>query len=205
HLPRRFWWFLAGDFASIPSGLDRIIAPIYWSVLGIYAARSLYQWIVLKKGNPGKDIIVGTTAACWYVGIIGLNSDYAFTVMNVVTHGVPYLALIYWYARERRVSLGGLYRALAQNPVFFLATLWLFAYLEELVWDRGVWHDRPWLFGPGWELTTLKVVLVPLLAVPQITHYVLDGFVWRRKLNPSLRTLFSFGPAKSDAEYAVGD
>jgi hypothetical protein len=28
-------------------------------------------------------------------------------------------------------------------------------------------------------------VLVPLLAVPQITHYVLDGFLWRRRSNPT--------------------
>ena len=26
--------------------------------------------------------------------------------------------------------------------------------------------------------------LVPLLALPQLTHYVLDGFIWRRKSNP---------------------
>jgi hypothetical protein len=27
---------------------------------------------------------------------------------------------------------------------------------------------------------------VPLLAVPQVTHYVLDGFIWRRKTNPEM-------------------
>jgi hypothetical protein len=67
----------------------------------------------------------------------------------------------------------------------FLLTLWLLAYVEEMFWDRGVWHDRAWLFGSAWNLESLKVWLVPLLALPQLTHYVLDGFIWRRKNNPA--------------------
>ena len=36
------------------------------------------------------------------------------------------------------------------------------------------------------DLGSARLVLVPLLALPQITHYVLDGFIWRRKSNPGL-------------------
>ena len=71
------------------------------------------------------------------------------------------------------------------SPLTFLATLWLIAYVEELLWDRGVWHEREWLFGVAWDTGTLKILLVPLLALPQLTHYVLDGFIWRRKSNPN--------------------
>lgn len=191
HLPRRFWWFLPNDFTAIPSGIDRVVVPLYWAALAAYAGKSVYLWFSKKQINPGKDIVVGTTALCWYVGIVGLNSDYAFTVTNVITHGVPYMALIYYYARERRKKLGSVYGLLAGNPLFFLATLWLFAYLEEMVWDRGVWHDRSWFFGSGWEAGSLKILLVPLLAVPQITHYILDGFIWKRKKNPVLKDVFS--------------
>jgi hypothetical protein len=35
------------------------------------------------------------------------------------------------------------------------------------------------------------VWLVPLLALPQLTHYVLDGVFWRRGQNPELRAWFS--------------
>ncbi len=45
----------------------------------------------------------------------------------------------------------------------------------------GVWHERSWFFGPAWSLQNYELVLVPLLAVPQITHYVLDGVSWKRK------------------------
>jgi hypothetical protein len=185
HLPRRFWWFLTDDFSSLPIAFARVLWPIYISSLLLYAARSLYRSIVKGKVNPGKDIVVTTTALCWYVGIVVFNSDYAFTVTNVVIHGVPYLVLVYWYASLRRENAVRSYRILARGPIMFLLTLWLLAYVEEMFWDRGVWHDRAWLFGSAWNLESLKVWLVPLLALPQLTHYVLDGFIWRRKNNPA--------------------
>ena len=35
----------------------------------------------------------------------------------------------------------------------------------------------------------IALLVVPLLAVPQLTHYVLDGFLWRRRANPRLGRL----------------
>ena len=186
HLPRQFWWFLADDFMAAPwlSVLESIVRPIYALVLAVYVGRSVYRWLAKRQMNPGKDIVVITTAVCWYTGIVAFNSDYAFTVTNVIIHGVPYLALVYWYARARRERAGFAYRFLTRSAIPFLVTLWLIAYMEELFWDRGVWHERAWLFGVGWNLGMLKMIIVPMLAVPQLTHYVLDGFIWRRKSNP---------------------
>lgn len=187
HLPRRFWWFLENDFAGTTalSSLEQLVQPLYWTVLSAYVFRSAYTWWRWKRVNPGKDIVVVTTALCWYTGIVVFNSDYAFTVTNVIIHGVPYMALVYWYARAQRPQAARPYRFLTSGLVPFLATLWVIAYAEELFWDRGVWHERAWLFGSAWDIGMLKVVLVPLLALPQLTHYVLDGFIWRRKSNPN--------------------
>ena len=185
HLPRRFWWFLPGDFAGVPAWVERVAFVVYCLALGAYALRSAHAWLVAGGGNPGKDLVVSTTAVCWYAGIVAYDSDYAFTVTNVVIHGVPYAALVWWYARARAARTGKVYRTLARWPVF-LATLWVMAYAEELLWDRGVWHERAWLFGGAWDWESLKVFLVPLLALPQATHYILDGFVWRRRGNEHL-------------------
>ena len=187
HLPRRFSWFLASDFAAIPAVAEAVARPIYFASLIVYAVRSIYLWLIKRQTNPGKDIVVATTAVCWYVGIVGYNSDYAFTVTNVIIHGVPYLALVYWYARSRAEKATRAYRLLSHNPIVFLGLLWVLAYMEEMFWDRGVWHDRSWLFGARWDVGSFKLVLVPLLALPQLVHYVLDGFVWRRKSNPDFR------------------
>ena len=74
--------------------------PIYVLALAAYFGKSIYLYFTTGFLNIGKDIVVATTAVCWYVGIVFFNSDYAFTVTNVIIHGVPYFALIYVYARD---------------------------------------------------------------------------------------------------------
>ncbi len=191
HLPRQFAWFTDGDFAALPAWTATIAAPIHAALLVLYLVRCAPGWLTDRPRNPGKDIVVLTTAACWYAGIVATNADYAFTVTNVLIHGVPYMALVYVVARGRPVTGGGPARpsglgprVVALGPLAFIATLWLLAYAEELVWDRAVWHERTWLFGGAIDAAGWHIWLVPLLAVPQLTHYVLDGFVWRRRANP---------------------
>jgi hypothetical protein len=197
HLPRQFSWFLKGDFGALPLMIEQLAEPVYWTALSAYALNALYRAVVKRRINPGKDVVVATTAICWYVGIVGFNSDYAFTVTNVVIHGVPYFALIYWYGRRRmaQTQRQGVFKLFAPGPLPFLALLWVVAYFEEMLWDRGVWQDRSWFFGAPWDIGGVKLVLVPLLALPQIVHYVLDGFVWRRRSNPN----FSLGASDAVA------
>lgn len=188
-LPRNFEWFVKNDFLSIPAVVETILFPIYVTALAAYFAKSIYRYLTKGFLNIGKDIVVATTAVCWYVGIVLFNSDYAFTVTNVIIHGVPYFALIWAYTKTRRDLNGRVYRTLSHNWLVFLATLWALAYIEELFWHRGVWHEKEWLFGSDWDWQSAKMYLVPLLALPQVTHYVLDGFIWRRKSNANFRLI----------------
>jgi hypothetical protein len=189
HLPRQFSWFVANDFAALPALTEHIARPIYWLALGLYAARALWRGLVWREFNPGKDIVVATTAVCWHVGIVTFNSDYAFTVTNVIIHGVPYFVLVYWHAQRRRETAPQPYGWLARNFAVFLLALWLLAYVEEFFWDKTVWHEKAWLFGAAWNAENWKMWLIPLLALPQLTHYFLDGFIWRRRSNPELAEL----------------
>jgi hypothetical protein len=185
HLPREFWWFLHGDFQPLPAALAQIAEPVYWSALALYGGRSVWRGLC-GFWNPGKDIVVVTTALCWYVGIIACNSDYAFTVTNVIIHGVPYMALVFCYQERVRPAPR---TAWWHRLLWFLFVLWLIAFVEEMFWDRAVWHERGWLFGDSWDASEWKLFLVPLLALPQLTHYVLDGFIWKRGSNPEVRRL----------------
>jgi hypothetical protein len=92
------------------------------------------------------------------------------------------MALIWLYG-NRQQSPGRLFN-LAWLPVFLLVPL-LFAYFEEGLWDGLIWAEHPSLFPTFSQLPLLEnndalVLVMPLLALPQITHYILDGFIWRR-------------------------
>lgn len=186
---RQFHWFVEGDFFQLPVAFAQIAEPIYWLTLIAYAIRSLRRGLQYRHWNPGKDLVVLTTAVCWYVGIVALNSDYAFTVTNVIIHGVPYMVLIYWYRWHRdsipssSETLPSRWRTTAGRVSLFLGAVWVLAYAEELLWDGGSGHRHEWMFAwfpIGEQLEAWDVWLVPALAVPQVTHYVLDGFIWRR-------------------------
>jgi hypothetical protein len=193
-LPRTFWWMREHDFiAGVPPWCATVAGIVYLALLAIYVARAVAQIALRRPVSWGKHLVVATTAACWYVGIIATNTDYAFTITNVFIHGVPYLALVYVYARnasrEPESSRGAGAKLLSRGVVMFLATLWVIAYVEEMIWDRAIWHDRSYLFGSALDVGGFAALIAPLLAVPQLTHYVLDGFLWRRSANPRLGRL----------------
>ena len=194
--PRHFSWFVETDFVRIPEFIETLLRPVYWIVLSAYCLRSVIDGIQGRAFNPGRDLVVLSTALLWYLGIVTFNSDAAFTVTNVIAHGIPYIVLVFWYRcqthgeHEQPVNpRPDRRRPLMFHLAKFLGVIWVLAYLEELLWDCGLWHERSWLFGNPWDIGDFDQLLVPLLAVPQITHYVLDGFIWRRRSNPDLARL----------------
>jgi hypothetical protein len=58
--------------------------------------------------------------------------------------------------------------------------------LEKLLRHSSVRHERSELFGSGLKLSDWHVWLVPLLALPRLSRYVLDGLLWPRGHNPEL-------------------
>ena len=193
HLPREFWWMKPNDFAiALPAWTATGAGYLYLAILAAYVVRAF----AIRPQAWGKHLVVATTAACWYVGIVATNSDYTFTVTNVFIHGIPYLVLVYFYAksaaREAASARGASARLLGgklRGVVVFVATLWAVAYVEELLWDKTIWHDREWLFGGALDVGDLSLILVPLLAMPQLAHFVLDAFLWRRRSHPRLGRL----------------
>lgn len=196
HLPRNFYWFRPSDFvATVSDTAAVVLAPVYWGLLALFLGRQVYLLAQGRSVNAGKVLVVLTTWACWHVGIIAINSDYAFAVTNVLIHGIPYLVLTYRYGRARAVQAPTslVARVLRGGVPAFLVFCAVVAFVEEALWDQYIWHDYPSIFGQGAELSTLAIALfVPLLALPQAVHYALDGFIWKvRRTNPAMQAEFA--------------
>lgn len=185
--PRAFHWFLKGDFVRIAAPwLSDATGAVYLAVLVVYAGKELRRW---RQVNVPKQLMLIGTALSWYSGIVRHNGDLTFTLTNVVAHGIPYMALIWIYQRKRVARSPNAYLQKwfrARMIPAYVGTLLLLAYLEEALWDALVWRDHAQFFG--WldmlgqvQDHGLMAMVVPLLAVPQATHYVLDGFLWRRQ------------------------
>ncbi len=193
HLPRRFDWFVPGDFIQglVPRLVVRGLWPLYVLAFVVFFGRQVHRRLCSKRWQTGKIVVVATTGACWGVGIISTNSDWAFTVTNVLIHGVPYFVIVWVYGRRNRARYptgSVVARIFTRNRwLTFYLVLAALAYLEEAAWDRLVWHEHDVLFlGPHFSLdASVLGWVVPLLALPQVTHYILDGYIWRS--NPSRR------------------
>jgi hypothetical protein len=207
---RRFAWFVGGDFLSLPwPWIAAAALPLYGAILAWYGAREATAWRRTRRLNVPGNLLLAGTGLSWWAGIIALDSDLAFTATNVLAHGVPYMALIWLFGRNysladpTRALLGGvrMVRAfsLACVPLFLAVPVGL-AWLEEGLWDGLVWTEHPTLFGPFWALpvigdSAILVWVVPLLAVPQITHYILDAFIWRLRQPGTEWKRILFAPA----------
>lgn len=196
HLPRKFDWFMEGDFVSIPSlWLDHLGFACYVVVMLAYIGKEAIITIRQRALNVPKNLLIFGTALSWWVGIVAFDNDLAFTALNVLAHGIPYMALIWIYGsnqaalepRKRLFQRMSLKHFFSWSMVpLFLIILIGFAYLEEGLWDGLVWTEHKSLFAPFQFLPPVEsketlAWLVPLLALPQLTHYALDGFIWRLK------------------------
>ena len=197
HLPRPFVWFIEGDFISLPESVWLAVRPLYPALLVAYVAKEI--WLALREGriNIPRNALVFGTAVAWYVGIIAASGDLVFTLTNVVAHGIPYVALTCLFARNRDGRLESRRSLFVMRLIpVAIGLLVLLAFLEEGLWDGFVWREHLALF-PGFQwLPHIQAVsgltlLVPLLCVPQVTHYVLDGVIWRLRTHAHWReTLF---------------
>jgi len=189
-LPRRFHWLIAGDYAAgLPAWAGPAALAAFGAVFALWLAKEARRLATGRSVSWGKVLVVVTTALIWHLGIVVFDSDYAFAVTNVLVHGVPYFGLVFLSlgssaaaraAAGRRPVLADLG---ARHALLFLASLLALAFLEEWGWDRLVWHENGGIF-PGAALDPgplLLSLLVPLLALPQATHYLLDAWLWKVK------------------------
>ena len=182
---KSFNWFTKMDLFyldQITSGYREVLfACVQWVVILIFLAGimiSVVCWFQ-KKITIHVPLIVMSTFISWYFPIVVFNSDFIFTMANVIAHGIPYLALV-WSEENRTQS------TFRRAELFFIFIL-LFALLEEAFWDALVWREQGTLFNSFYFLPHLQPssaalsLVLALLILPQMTHYALDGFIWKKK------------------------
>lgn len=189
--PKNFNWFVDGDFFYLP--FDQLIpyfAVVYYLVLVVWVLKEIFFFERQRSLNIPKVGIIGGSILSWYFGIVYYNGDMAFTLLNIVSHGIPYIALIWWYGNKNYQQTKTYPSALrnlfsAKGLFFFIGFLFVFAFIEEGLWDISLWKEHASVFGmpASWQLSLQGpslAIVVGLLTIPQMTHYMLDGFIWRK-------------------------
>lgn len=180
---RKFNWFVENEFFKYEAPrLLEVLKWIYLLVIIFYIVRTVYYSIRCNYFNIPKNAIIIGTMLSWYFGIVYFNNDLVFTLLNVVSHGIPYMALIYLNEIEKKAHEDlALLSMLKQykGVLIFIAILIVIAFFEEFLWEILVWNEQ--ISITNYDFSNWQFILVPLLTVPQFTHYLLDGFIWKSK------------------------
>lgn len=209
--PRNFHWFVDGDFLTgLPAEVTTALGAVYLLIICVYLVIEGRKVVQGQPFNLPKNLVVLGTALSWYFGIVYFNGDMIFTLTNVVSHGIPYMALVWLYGeRQKAQPQAPLIAGRFSYALFFswfswplyLGLLLGFGFLEEGLWAGFVWREHFEIFPIFSSLP--KVIsrdtlawLVPLLTLPQATHYVLDGFIWKLKDSQANWQKVLFNPAR---------
>jgi hypothetical protein len=182
HATDKLAWFVKGDFIPLPLASFEIVMNIlYMTIILSYTIKELIITVRSRFFNIPKNLLVIGTFLSWYVGIVAFQGDLIFTLLNVVAHGIPYMALIWIHGKKRAKTK---FTFSWKGVIIFLGILFILAYAEEYLWDGMIWSEHtdifPFIDGLDPLQNPLLIsVTVSLLVLPQITHYVLDGFIWR--------------------------
>ena len=181
--PRAYTWFMENEFFTYRNAtLLTVFKYLYFICLAVYLLKVVYAFVRTRYFNIPKNAVLLGTAASWYFGIVYFNNDLVFTMLNIVSHGVPYMALIYLKEIKPKDKTGeGIIKYLSnfKGVLIYAVILLALAFSEEFVWEITVWNEQ---FSLGTDaFKNWHFLLVPLLVVPQFTHYILDGFIWKTK------------------------
>lgn len=182
--PKEFNWFIDRDFIYYQSDFGVTVLNFLLVILVAgYVVTETQLSLQMKKINWPKNGIYFGTLLIWYLGIVYFNNDIIFTLTNVIAHGVPYLGLI-WVYKGRNQQNYNVSFFKRNSFLIFIGSLIALAYIEEFLWASLVWKEHLSVFFLNRSQVfdaspVLLSYIVPLLAVPQGTHYILDAFIWK--------------------------
>ncbi len=183
---RIFHWFIKDDFYYLEFLSVSLKKQLYfysenlllWTVFFYFVFR-IYGFTKNRNfsGYQAFTLVVATFFS-WYFGIVRSQSDFIFTMTNVLTHGIPYLAIVWTTQKKEKTYFSELY--------VFVFMLLVIAFVEEGFWDALIWREHEDLFSGFYFLNSAnsafaKALALALLILPQLSHYILDGFIWKSK------------------------
>lgn len=171
--PTGFTWRDPAPYVSLPlTWVEPWLSALHWALIAAYVLR---QGILTWQGkalNVSKHLIWIVTWCIWYPGIVLTQSLLVFALSQTITHGLPYLYLIYRY-NSRRWQRAELRSRLFHGRGYFgyLLVILAFGYYAEY------WPKIANTLGSDSSL--LQSVLTASVLLPSLVHFALDGFIWK--------------------------
>lgn len=198
------WFGIEEEFLfRLPRWTTRPLWAAFCSVPLLWYWREAWLWRRGRSLNIGKLWIMFAQYFTWFMGVREKAAVTSLAFINLV-HGVSSLALVRHVAQRRYriwrrdfpdiplTSVDKLCESIIASPWRYLGVCIAFAILEEVSWDVLILHEYCPKMILGFRLPRLqgvtKGIVTSVLMMPQLSHYVLDDFIWRMSTrNPGLK------------------
>ena len=166
----RTGWIFQNDLLLFPSEtIYTILLLGHWAFMGFFIL-SLIQH--LRRGHSvslGLLVVLCSTWMAWYGGIV-LKIDGGGTVLIDILHIVPYLGLTFFVYKKQFFDIKKINFFSYYLPIAALGLIGTYLYSS---------------FTPQNE-SPIALIVMAMLSGVSVTHYILDGFIWRRnQKNPA--------------------
>lgn len=189
---RNYIWFFQGEFLKLPDIFFPFLWIVFILIVWFYIIYELFRIFTGKKVNSLKYFYVFATFYIWFNWIVWNNSLLIFAFWNILLHWLNYLGLTYLSTKNKIESWN--YKTFSIVKLFlklwfiwFFILLFIVAIFEEYLWDQFFRHENLEFW---WSSLAIYVEQIPnfiyaiiiwLLALPQLTHYYLDWYIWRKE------------------------
>lgn len=188
---RNYIWFFDGEFIKLSESLFPFLWVVFILIVWFYILYEIFRVFTWKKVNFLKYFYIFITFFIWFNWIVWNNSLLIFAFWNILLHGLNYLGLTYLSTKNKIKSWN--YRTfsfvsffLKAGFLWFFLILFIVAIFEEYLWDQFFRQENLALWG--WFLANyidkipdfIYAIIIWLLALPQLTHYYLDWYIWRK-------------------------
>lgn len=190
---RNYNWFTNDDFIKLPDILFPAIwyiSILFWLFYIWYEIFRYKKWEIL---NIWKYLYILWTFFVWFYWIVWTNSMLIFWLWNMLLHGWNFFAITYYSTKDRinkwLFKTYKIFNFFANKNIFlFILPLFIIWFIEQSTW--ALFLDNEEFFHYFYNMKLYELfkniniyvfsITIALLALPQTTHYILDGIIWKK-------------------------
>jgi hypothetical protein len=168
------FWYQKGDLLAIPDNIAEMAMTLYWPVVGVFLITNIYHSLKTKTVNLSKYLVFINTFFGWYMAKVHVQNTYLAVWLMIFHHGIPYYFIVFktervsnkiqWVNNLGKFKYPALYLSFAAIFFAFLMSHSGNSYVIQLAQNQ-----------------TLKALVYAIAVTPQMTHFILDGFIWKKK------------------------
>lgn len=171
---QKAFWYQAGDMFATPQAIAEVAIKFYFPVVAIFLAANAWHAYKTKTFNLSKMLVFINTFFGWYMSKVHVQNPYLSLWLMIFHHGLPYYFIV--FKTERVTQNLSWMKAIGKfkYPVMYAGSVAIFyLFMTGHSNNTFVWALKKDPF--------FKALIYGISVMPQMTHFILDGFIWKKK------------------------